>query len=182
MVGHKTPPRKQPTNIHQIMIHVLKLILIEAPATLRVERDFDPSIPEFSADRDQLIQAVLNVARNAVQALGNKGVVTFRTRIERQFTIGQKRHRLAVRAEIEDTGPGIPEELREKIFYPMVTGKPEGTGLGLSIAQDIVDQHGGVIEFTSQPGRTVFRICLPLTAEGNGGAAATVNTEEQGYG
>jgi two-component system nitrogen regulation sensor histidine kinase GlnL len=115
-----------------------------------------------------LVQAVLNIARNAVQALGAEGVVRFRTRIERQFTIGQKRHRLAVRTEIEDNGPGIPEELRERVFYPMVTGKPEGTGLGLSIAQDIVDQHGGVIEFTSQPGRTVFRITLPLDANGNG--------------
>ena len=125
-------------------------------------RDFDPSLPPLYADRDMLVQAVLNIARNAVQAMGNTGRVGIRTRIERQFTIGTKRHRLAIRAEIEDNGPGIPEELRERIFLPMVTGNPEGTGLGLSIAQDIIDQHGGVIEFTSQPGKTVFRIYLPL--------------------
>jgi two-component system, NtrC family, nitrogen regulation sensor histidine kinase GlnL len=162
LVGPKTLPRKEPVNIHEALDHVRKLLLAEVPATLEVARDFDPSLPPVHADRDMLVQAVLNIARNAVQALGNTGRVGIRTRIERQFTIGQKRHRLVLRTEIEDNGPGIPEALRERIFLPMVTGKPEGTGLGLSIAQDIIDQHGGAIEFTSQPGRTVFRIYLPL--------------------
>ena len=162
MAGPNTPLRHQPTNIHQVMDHVRRLIRAEVTRGVRIEHDFDPSIPEFGADPEQLIQAVLNVARNAIQALNGEGVVCFRTRIERQLTIGQKRHRLAVRAEIEDNGPGIPEELRESIFYPMVTSKPEGTGLGLSIAQDIVHQHGGMIEFVSRPQQTVFRIFLPI--------------------
>ncbi len=162
MVGPNTPLNKQPTNIHQIMEHVRTLILAEVPAGIRVERDFDPSIPEFNADGDQLIQAVLNIARNAVQALDGEGSIRFHTHTERQFTIGNRRHRLVVCAEIEDSGPGIPDELRESIFYPMVTGKPDGTGLGLSIAQDIVQQHNGMIEFVSQPGKTVFRIFLPM--------------------
>jgi two-component system nitrogen regulation sensor histidine kinase GlnL len=160
-----------PVNIHQVMDHVRKLILAESSAGLRVERNFDPSIPELQADADQLIQATLNIVRNAVQAVSGEGVIRLRTRIERQLTIGQKRHRLAARIEIEDNGPGIPDELREQIFYPMVTSKPDGTGLGLSIAQDIIDQHGGVIEFTSQPGRTVFRIYLPLDSTKNGNRA-----------
>ncbi len=164
MVGPNTPLNKQPTNIHRIMEHVRTLIQAEVPAGMRVERDFDPSIPEFNADGDQLIQAVLNIARNAVQALNGEGTIRFRSRTERQFTIGNRRHRLVVCAEIEDSGPGIPDELRESIFYPMVTGKPDGTGLGLSIAQDIVQQHNGMIEFVSQPGKTVFRIFLPLEA------------------
>lgn len=162
MVGPKTPPRMQTLNIHQVLEHVRKLILVEVSATIRVERNFDPSIPEFSADADQLIQAVLNITRNAVQALNGSGTIRLRTRIERQFSIGHQRHRLAARIDIEDNGPGIPEELRERIFYPMVTSKPDGTGLGLSIAQDIVDQHRGAIEFSSQPGQTIFRIYLPL--------------------
>jgi two-component system nitrogen regulation sensor histidine kinase GlnL len=156
------PLRKKPMNIHQVMDHVRSLVLAEVPAGIHLERDYDPSIPEFPADAEQLTQAVLNITRNAVQALNQEGAIEFRTRIERQFTIGQKRHRLVVRVEIEDSGPGIPEELREHIFYPMVTSKPNGTGLGLSIAQDIVAQHGGVIECSSLPGKTIFRIYLPL--------------------
>ena len=162
MVGPNAPLRKRPTNIHQVMDHVRRLIRAEGARGIRIEHDFDPSIPEFAADAEQLIQAVLNVARNAIQALNGAGAIRFRTRIERQFTIGQKRHRLALCAEIEDDGPGVPDELRESIFYPMVTGKPDGTGLGLSIAQDIVNQHGGMIEFSSRPQQTVFRIYLPL--------------------
>jgi len=182
MVGPNAPLRKQPTNIHQVMDHVRRLIRAEVSRGIRIEHDFDPSIPEFVADAEQLIQAVLNIARNAVQALNGDGTVQFRTRIERQLTIGQKRHRLVVRAEIEDNGPGIPDELRESIFYPMVTGKPDGTGLGLSIAQDIVHQHGGVIEFVSRPQQTVFRIYLPLDARNGGGKAtpgATAGTTTQ---
>ena len=162
MVGPNTPLKKQMINIHQVMDHVRRLVTAEIPREIRVSFDYDPSIPEFPADGEQLIQAVLNVARNAAQALNGEGEIRFRTRVERQFTIGQKRHRLVVRAEIEDNGPGIPEDLRERIFYPMVTGKPDGTGLGLSIAQDIVHQHGGMIEFSSRPQHTVFRIYLPL--------------------
>ena len=162
MVGPVTPPRKRPTNIHQVMEHVRKLLRAEVGRGIRLDIDYDPSLPEFDADPEQLVQAVLNVARNAVQAVGDQGRVVFRTRAERLLTIGQKRHRLVLRAEIEDTGPGIPDELRDRVFYPMVTSKPNGTGLGLSIAQDIINQHGGMIEFSSQPGQTVFRLYLPL--------------------
>jgi two-component system nitrogen regulation sensor histidine kinase GlnL len=162
MVGPNTPLRKKPMNIHQVMDHVRSLVLAEIPAGIQLERDYDPSIPEFPADAEQLTQAVLNITRNAVQALNQEGTIQFRTRIERQFTIAQKRHRLVVRVDIEDSGPGIPEELREHIFYPMVTSKPDGTGLGLSIAQDILSQHDGIIECSSLPGKTIFRIYLPL--------------------
>jgi two-component system, NtrC family, nitrogen regulation sensor histidine kinase GlnL len=162
MVGPNAPLKKQAVNIHQVFEHVRSLMLAEIPNGIAVHRDYDPSIPEFSADPEQLIQAVLNVVRNAAQALNNAGDITLRTRIERQHTIGHQRHRLVLRAEIEDNGPGIPDELREHIFYPMVTGRAEGTGLGLSIAQVIIHQHGGSIECTSRPQQTVFKIYLPL--------------------
>ena len=162
MVGPNTPPNKQPANIHQIFEHVRSLILAEIPAGIRIERDYDPSLPEFPGDTEQLFQAMLNVVRNAAQALNNAGTIRLRSRIERQFTLGKKRHRLVLRVEIEDNGPGIPEDLRERIFFPMVTGRADGTGLGLSIAQTIIHQHGGVIECDSHPGRTIFRIYFPL--------------------
>ncbi len=162
MVGPNTLLDMQPANIHHIFEHVRSLILAEIPAGIRIERDYDPSLPEFPGDTEQLIQAVLNIARNAAQALGGDGVIRLRSRIERQFTLSQKRHRLVLRAEIEDNGPGITEELRERIFFPLVTGRADGTGLGLSIAQTIVHQHGGVIECHSRPGQTIFRIYLPL--------------------
>lgn len=162
MIGPNTLLDMQPANIHQIFEHVRSLILAETPAGIRIERDYDPSLPEFPGDSEQLIQAVLNIARNAAQALGGDGVITLRSRSERQFTLGQKRHRLVLHAEIEDNGPGIPEELRERIFFPLVTGRADGTGLGLSIAQTVIHQHGGVIECHSRPGRTIFRIYLPL--------------------
>ncbi len=165
MVGPNTPLNKRPTNIHQIFEHVRSLILAEMPEGISVQRDYDPSLPEFPADSDQLIQAVLNIARNAVQALDGRGIVCLRSRIERQFTIGQIRHRLILRFEIEDNGPGVPEDLKEHIFYPMITGRPEGTGLGLSIAHDIIHQHGGLIACISRPRQTIFRIYLPM---GNG--------------
>lgn len=162
MVGPNTPLNKQPTNIHQIFEHVRSLILAEIPAGIEIERDYDPSLPEFPGDAEQLLQAILNIARNAVQAIDHSGVIRFRSRIERQMTVGQKRRRLVLRAEIEDNGPGIPADLRERIFFPMVTGRADGTGLGLSIAQTIVHQHGGAIECDSRPGRTIFRIYFPL--------------------
>ncbi len=162
MVGPYRPMKKQAVNIHAILEHVRRLVLVEVPVGLSIERDYDPSLPEFIGDPDQLIQAVLNIVRNSVQAMDNQGVIHLRTQIERQFTIGSKRHRLVLRTEIEDNGPGIPEEIREQIFYPMVTGRADGTGLGLSIAQDIIAKHGGLIECRSKPKQTVFTIYLPL--------------------
>lgn len=167
MIGPHKPLAKQPVNVHTILEHVRLLMLAEVPGGLHIQRDYDPSIPELEGDAEQLIQATLNVVRNAVQALDGRGTLVLRTRVDRGFSIGQRRHRLMLRAEIEDNGPGIPPELLEHIFYPLVTGRVDGTGLGLSIAQDIVTKHGGVIECESRVGRTVFRMYIPLE-NGNG--------------
>ncbi len=147
-------------NIHQILEHVRSLLLAEVGEGVFIRRDYDPSIPDFAADPDQLVQAVLNLVRNAVQS--SSRTVILRSWIERQFTIGQRRHKLVLRAEVEDDGPGVPQALRDTLFYPMVTGRAEGSGLGLSIAQDIARRHGGLIEYVSRPGRTVFTLFLPL--------------------
>jgi two-component system nitrogen regulation sensor histidine kinase GlnL len=165
MMGPHKPLNKRPVNIHEILEHVRKLVLVEVPAGLTLEREYDPSLPDLLGEPEQLIQAVLNIVRNSAEAIQHKGVIRLRTAIERNFTIGQKRHRLVLRADIVDNGPGIPEEIREHIFYPMVTAKPGGTGLGLSIAQDIVTKHGGLIECDSRLGQTVFSIFLPLENE-----------------
>ena len=159
-------PRPEEINLHRITDHVAQLIEAEKPAGVAVIRDYDPSLPAVNVDRNQMIQVLLNVARNAMQALGDRGRLVFRTRALTNFTVGGERHRLVLSAEIEDNGPGIPEDLQETIFYPLVTGRPTGTGLGLTIAQDLVSRNGGLIEFTSEPGRTVFQIRLPVV---NGG-------------
>lgn len=161
LTGPIQPLKRLPTNIHDVIEHVRWLIESECPS-LTVTRLYDPSLPEASADREQLIQAVLNIVRNAAQSLDGRGAIALRTRVERGYTLGGKRHRLALRVDVEDNGPGIPPELQEHIFYPMVTGRPEGTGLGLAIAQDILQRHGGLIEFTSRPGKTVFTLYLPV--------------------
>lgn len=148
-------------NLHRITEHVASLIEAEKPAGVELVRDYDPSLPAVDVDRNQLIQAFLNLARNALQAVGERGRVVFRTRVLPNFTIGGTHHRLVVSAEIEDNGPGIAEELKETVFYPLVSGKPTGAGIGLTIAQDLVSGNGGLIEFTSRPGCTVFRIRVP---------------------
>jgi two-component system nitrogen regulation sensor histidine kinase GlnL len=128
--------------------------------SLEVQRDYDPSLPEIIGDREQLIQAVLNIARNAAQA-GAK-TIEFRSRAVRQITLLRQRYRLALELQIIDDGPGVPEEIQDRIFNPLVSGREGGTGLGLSLAQTFVQYHRGVIEFESRPGRTTFRILLPL--------------------
>lgn len=165
MLGPNQVAKKKLTNLHQLLERVYALVEVEldpAQSGIELVRDYDPSIPEFEADPDQLIQAFLNIVRNAIQALHNKGRVVLRTRIQRQFTIAMKRHRLAVRVEVIDNGPGISKEVQETLFFPMVTGRTEGTGLGLSIAQSLIGQHGGLIECTSRPGKTKFTVVLPL--------------------
>jgi two-component system nitrogen regulation sensor histidine kinase GlnL len=132
-----------------------------------VRRDYDTSIPEFRGDREQLIQAVLNIAHNAAQALTERiaqgdALITLRTRIARQVTLGKQRYRLALDLHIEDNGPGIPESIRDRIFYPLVSGRDGGSGLGLTLAQTFVQQHQGVIECASEPGQTIFKIVIPL--------------------
>lgn len=162
IVCPNTMPQKQDTNIHQVLERVRSVVLAEIPRGVHIMRDYDPSLPELHADPDQLIQAVLNIVRNATQAVQQVGIITLRTRIARQFSIGQKYHKLVARIDIIDDGPGIPTALLENIFYPMVTGRPDGTGLGLSIAQSLANQHGGLIECKSSPGNTVFTLLLPI--------------------
>ncbi len=162
MLGPNTLPHKKEINIHEVLERVYALSQAESPEGVQIVRNYDPSIPELYADPEQLIQAVLNIVRNAMQALDGHGTITLRTRTQRQFTIGNQRHKLVVRIDIIDNGPGIPPALRDELFYPMVTGRADGTGLGLSISQSLVNQHGGLIECTSQTGETVFTLLLPL--------------------
>jgi two-component system nitrogen regulation sensor histidine kinase GlnL len=165
MLGPNTPPRKSSLNIHKVLERVRQLVQVEAPSGVAIRRDYDPSIPEVQGDVDQLIQAVLNIVRNAAQAVGEQGQITLRTRIYRQLTIGAQRNRLAVKVDVIDNGPGIAPELLSQVFYPMVTGRADGTGLGLSIAQSLINRHGGLVECSSEPGNTVFSIYLPLENE-----------------
>jgi two-component system, NtrC family, nitrogen regulation sensor histidine kinase GlnL len=162
MLGPNSVPRKQALNLHEVLEHVRSLVTAEASPGVRIETDYDPSIPELRADRDLLIQAILNIARNALQAVGESGRIVLRTRVRRQYTLGHVRHKLVARIQVIDDGPGIPEEMHERIFYPMVSGRDGGTGLGLSIAQSLINQHGGLIECTSRPGKTVFSLLIPL--------------------
>ncbi len=162
LLGPRTVPRIRAVNVHEATERVSVLAAAESPPGVRFQRDYDPSLPRIDADLELLIQAILNVVRNAVQVLHGHGLVTIRTRAQRQVTIGQRLHRLAIRVDIQDNGPGVPEELRETLFYPMVTGRSQGTGLGLSIAQNLINQHNGLIECTSKPGETIFSILLPL--------------------
>ncbi len=152
-------PRVEPVSIHEVLERVRSLV--EAEFSLEILRDYDPSLPEIVGDREQLIQAVLNVARNAAQA-GSK-TITFCTRSVRQMTILRHRHKLALELQVIDDGPGIPEGIQDRIFDPLVSGREGGSGLGLSLTQTFVQYHQGVVEFESRPGRTIFRILLPLT-------------------
>lgn len=155
-----------PMNVHTVTEHVRQLIQVEAGDRLRLDRDYDPSLPEVVGDQQQLIQALLNIVRNALEATDGDGACTIalRTRSHRQFTIGDTRHRLVCRIDVTDDGPGIPSELRETLFAPMVSGRANGTGLGLSIAQSIVHRHGGLLSFESEPGNTCFSIFLPMSS------------------
>ena len=155
-------PRVEALSIHEVTERVRTLLLAEFPAGLAMKRDYDTSLPDLAGDKEQLIQAILNVARNAAQASGGRGEIRLVTRIARQVTIARLRHRHAIAVSIEDDGPGVPAELAERIFYPLVSGREGGTGLGLSLAQSYVSQHQGLIEFESVPGRTRFTILLPV--------------------
>ena len=158
LTPHRSP-RFEPLGIHEVLERVRSLV--RAEFGVDVVRDYDPSVPELQGDREQLIQAVLNIARNSAQ-VGAK-TICFRTRVMRQVTILKTRHRLALELQVIDDGPGVPEEIQDRIFNPLVSGREGGTGLGLSLAQTFVHYHHGVIEFESRPGRTIFRILLPLT-------------------
>jgi two-component system nitrogen regulation sensor histidine kinase GlnL len=163
MLGPSRPPQMQRLNIHELCEHVYHLLRGEAPAGVAIERDYDPSLPEGLFDRGELIQALLNIARNALQAVGpSPGRVLLRTRVLCNLHINATHHRLVCCLQVEDNGPGVPAELCKTLFLPLVTGKSDGTGLGLTVAQDMVARHRGIIEFESVPGRTVFSLLLPL--------------------
>ncbi|MEN8177203.1 MAG: nitrogen regulation protein NR(II) [Pseudomonadota bacterium] len=162
MLGPNQLPKSEEVNIHQVLERICNLVKVEVGGGLEISKDYDPSIPLMYGDFDQLIQAFLNILRNGVRAAGKDGTIGIRTRILRQFTIGSQRHKLVISVELSDNGPGIPDELQDRIFFPMVSGSSDGMGLGLSISQALINRHQGLIEFTSKPGNTVFRVLLPL--------------------
>ncbi len=168
MLTPNAEPEMVAVNIHQILDRIYALVTVELPDRVTLMTDYDPSIPDIMGDPELLIQGILNVVRNAQQALveaGGYGQIVLRTRVRRNMTIGHQRHRLVAQLDIIDDGPGVPEQLREQIFYPLITGRAEGSGLGLPIAQSLINQQGGVINFTSSPGHTVFSIFLTLEGE-----------------
>lgn len=167
LAPHRRPHVVGDVNIHEVCERVRSLIVAEFPKGLRVVRDYDTSIPEFRGDREQLIQAVLNIAHNAAQALADRmaagdAQITFRTRVGRQVTFGKQRYRLALELHVIDNGPGVPDSIKDRIFFPLVSGRDGGSGLGLTLAQTFVQQHHGLIECESEPGRTDFKILIPL--------------------
>jgi two-component system nitrogen regulation sensor histidine kinase GlnL len=166
LLGPERPPRRETLNVHELVEHVRQLAEAEAGPEVQIERDYDPSLPQVSVDKGQIIQAMLNIAKNALVAMGAQGRIVLRTRALTNETIGSSSYRLVACVEIEDNGPGVPEEIRETLFYPLVTGRAGGSGLGLAVAQNLVGRHGGLIEFASRPGRTVFRMLFPIEDTG----------------
>ena len=167
LAPHRRPHVVGDVNIHEVCERVRSLVLAEFPRGLKVVREYDTSIPEFRGDREQLIQAVLNIAHNACQALAeriaaNDAQLVLRTRIARQVTFGKQRYRLALELHVIDNGPGVPDSIRDRIFFPLVSGREGGSGLGLTLAQTFVQQHHGLVECDSVPGRTDFKILIPL--------------------
>lgn len=162
MLGPTTRPRRDLVNLHEVLEHVRKIVIAGAPEGVQVRFDYDPSIPECMTDRDRLVQVVLNIAGNALQALEGSGRILFRSRVISNFTIGGIRHKLVACLEVRDNGPGVPKELIDQIFFPMVTGTDHGTGLGLSIAQSMMNQLSGLIECASEPGNTTFTVLIPM--------------------
>ncbi len=149
-------------NIHEVCERVRSVLLAQYPRDLVFVRDYDASLPDLKGDREQLIQVVLNLVSNAAQAMNGKGQIRLRTRVERQITIARKRHKLALVLHVQDNGPGVPAQIKERVFLPLVSGREGGSGLGLSLVQTFVQQHGGMIDFESVPGHTDFRIVMPL--------------------
>ena len=167
LAPHRRPHLVGDVSIHEVCERVRSLILAEFPKGLRFVRDYDISIPEFRGDREQLIQAVLNIAQNAAQALADRiadgdAQITFKTRVARQVTFGKQRYRLALELHVIDNGPGVPDSIKDRIFYPLISGREGGSGLGLTLAQTFVQQHHGLIECDSVPGRTDFQLLIPL--------------------
>lgn len=177
LVDRLTGPYKKPVirslNIHEVLERVRSLVEAETKGSIKIVRDYDPSLPEISGDLEQLIQAVLNIVRNAMQALTENPhqkqapQILLRTRAVTHATIAAVTHKLVARVEVVDNGPGIPAHIIENIFYPLISGRAEGTGLGLSIAQNIIKNHAGLIECESQEGRTRFMLTIPISNEGS---------------
>ncbi len=162
MLGPNTPPQKELLNIHEILNRVRQLVQSEN-SNITVQQDYDPSIPLIHADRNMLIQAFLNIVKNATQAITTPtGQIILATRICRQLTVGRHRYKLVIKASITDNGIGISPDMINQVFYPMITNRPDGTGLGLPIAQSLINQHNGIIECTSTPGKTTFSIYIPV--------------------
>jgi two-component system nitrogen regulation sensor histidine kinase GlnL len=166
LLGPGGPPNKQPVNVHELLEYVVRIVEAEKPRRLTFVRDYDPGLPLIDLDRDQVVQAFLNLVNNAATALEGQGTITLRSRAVTNFTIGDIRHRVIASIEIEDDGPGIAPDMQDSVFYPLVTGRPDGTGLGLPAAQELLSRHGGLIEFESRPGRTVFFVRIPLDQAG----------------
>ena len=168
LTPHRLP---QPAwlNVHEVLEHVRSVIGAEYPEGITLHRDYDASLPPLKGDREQLIQAILNIVRNAAQVLQGEGEITLRTRIVRQITLARRRYRHAISVQITDNGPGVPEVIRERIFYPLVSGRDGGTGLGLTIAQNFIAQHHGTITFESVPGNTSFVVLLPVNGDDEAG-------------
>jgi two-component system, NtrC family, nitrogen regulation sensor histidine kinase GlnL len=187
LLGPGHAPRKEAINIHELLQHVGHLLEADAPAGVVIERDYDPSLPPLHLDRNLIIQAMLNLGRNAIQAVApnngshagsgagqntpRSGRIVLRTRALTNVNIGARRHRLVASVQFEDNGPGVPDHLRDTLFYPLVTGRADGTGLGLAVAQDLVSRHDGLIEFESRPGLTIFTILLPFHVADTGEAS-----------
>lgn len=179
LLGPGHLPRKELINIHELLQHVGHLLAADAPPGVVIDRDYDPSLPPLHLDRNLIIQAMLNLGRNAMQAMapvvnqndGRGGRLVLRTRALTNVNIGARRHRLVASVQFEDNGPGVPEQLRDTLFYPLVTGRADGTGLGLAVAQDLVSRHDGLIEFASRPGQTIFTILLPFHVADTGQAS-----------
>jgi two-component system, NtrC family, nitrogen regulation sensor histidine kinase GlnL len=180
LLGPNRRPRLAPLNVHESLERVRSLILAEHPDGLRVRRDYDVSLPALMADKEQVIQTFLNIARNATQALHGKGEIVFRTRVARQITMARRLHRIAAMVQIIDNGPGIPKAIQDKVFYPLFSAREGGTGLGLTIAHNYVQQHQGVIELESEPGRTCFTLLLPFSpCDASGDAHSAIKTAIQ---
>jgi len=151
-----------PYNVHEVTERVRSVVRAEFSSGLRIERDYDLSLPDLIGDKDQINQAVLNITRNAAQALMGRGLIRLKTRVARNITVANKFHKLGVVLDVSDNGPGIAENIRDSIFFPLISGKTDGSGLGLSIAQTFISRHNGVIDVESEPGHTCFSITLPI--------------------
>jgi len=162
MLGARSPNKNELINIHEVLERVRRLVKADIPQGVKLTFDYDPSIPIFNADLDNLIQIVLNIVVNALRAVGDNGNIQFKTRVMRNHIINHKQHKLSLRLEVKDDGVGVPDDIRDKLFFPMISGSADGTGLGLSIAQSLAQRQNGVIEFESQPGATCFILSLPM--------------------